>query len=156
MSKAAFLAAVRDELKAQITEVAGRVFVVVQDAQGNQLLPKEAACPFLTVADGGREMVGETQLPGMATQRVTVRAYVQNARDCEAPILGHAASGELGAAALQDAIAAALQGNLLASRISGVVLAEVERLPAVDYLADESWFAVIGDVSVRYECGGTA
>ncbi len=149
--KVQLLSAVRDELKAAVPEVHGRVFVVVQDAQGQQVLPKEAACPFLTVADAGLDPTSETGLPGMVTHRVAVRVHVQDVRDCEAPVIGHDASGSVGAADFQDRIAAALGDNVLAARIADVALAVVERLPAVDYLADEGWFAVIGDVAMRYE-----
>jgi hypothetical protein len=149
--KVALLKAVRDELKAVITAVENRVWVVVQDAQGNQLLPVEAEAPFLTVADAGMD---PTWMPGQTAEevyRVSVRAYVQDLRDVETPVLGHVASGAVGAAQLQDLIADALQGKLLGARIAGIELAQVERVPPVDTVADESWFAVIGDVIMRYE-----
>jgi hypothetical protein len=149
--KVALLKAVRDELKAVITAVANRVYVVVQDAQGNQLLPIEAEAPFLTVADGGLEIEWMPGQTGLATYRVNVRAYIQDLRDVETPVLGHAASGAKGAAELQDLVGDALQGKLLAARIAGVELAQVERVPQIDTVSDESWFAVIGDIVMRYE-----
>ncbi|MBI4242253.1 MAG: hypothetical protein HY613_11095 [Candidatus Rokubacteria bacterium] len=150
-AKASLLAAVRDELKAQISAAGSRVYVVVQDAQGNQLLPVEAAFPFLTVADLGLGLGWQPGNVAEGVYRIRVRAHVQDLRDVETPVLGHAASGSKGAAQLQGEITAALQGNLLAARIAGVELAQVGGEPPVDYIEDESWFAVIGDVLVRYE-----
>ncbi len=150
-AKAALLTAIRDELRSAITGVENRVYVVVQDAQGNQLLPKEAACPFLTVADAG--MVGSGR-PGQVqrnTYRVRVRAHVQDLTDCETPVLGNAATGATGAAEFQGLIAAALDNALLASRITGLEAAVEEAEPMVDVIADESWWAMIGDVLMRYE-----
>jgi hypothetical protein len=148
--KVALLKAVRDQLKASVTGVQSRVYVVVQDAEGNQMLPTEAVCPFLAVSDDGME---SEYAPGRTERqdyRVRVRAYVQDLRDAETPVLGHTASSSLGAAELQDLIADALQNNLLATRIAGVELAQVESQPAVDTVADEAWFAVIGDVRMLY------
>ena len=153
--KAALLAAIRDELKARIDAIKGRAFVVVQDAQGNQLLPKEGACPFATVADMGLVIEWSPGETALATYRVRVRVHVQDLRTAETPVLGHAASGSVGAAQLQGEITAVLEGNLLASRLSAISspleLAQVESEPPVDVIADESWLAVIGDVIVRYE-----
>ncbi len=150
--KAALLAAVRDELKALIAAVANRAYVVVQDAQGNQLLPVEAQAPFLTVADGGLNL---DWMPGQTANAVYIvraRAHVQDLRDVETPVLGHAASGAKGAAELQGLVTAALKNNKMGARIAGVELALPIGEPPVDYVADESgWFAVIGDVLMRYE-----
>lgn len=148
--KVALLTAVRDELRAQVPGVAQRVYVVVADAEGNDLLPREAACPFLTVADLGmapEDAPGQTQIQ---TYRVRVRAYVQDLRSCESPVLGHAPSSSVGAAGYQDLVAEALGGNLLADRIAGVESAALESLPATGWVADEAWLAVIGDVGLRY------
>ena len=148
--KAALLKAVRDELKARVPEVANRVFVVVQDAQGNVLLPQEAQAPFLTVADGGLELDWVPGQTALATYLVTVRAYVQDLRDNETPVIGHPTTSTRGAAELQGLITAALEGNRMPERITGLQLARTEREPAVDIIGDENWWAVTGDVQLRY------
>lgn len=149
--KTTLLTAIRDTLVAGATAAGRRVYVVAQDAQGNQLLPKEAACPFLTVADAGGTLDWRPGTVASATYRVRVRAHVQDLRDVETPVLGHAGSSTVGAAALQATIRGLLAHNLLAARVSGVEAALVEAEPAVDVLDDGSWWAVIGDVLLRYE-----
>lgn len=149
--KADLLKAVRDELKAKISAVANRVYIVVQDAEGNQLLPMETECPMITVADMGLAIDWLPGQVGNAAYRVRARAHIQDLRDIQTPVIGHTATGSKGTAQLQGEITAALQGNLMAARIAGVELAQVEAEPPVDYIADESWFAVIGDVLLRYE-----
>jgi len=143
-TKAALLAAIRDELKATIPGVQGRVYVVVEDAAG-QLLPKEAACPFLTVADLGKPFTPQAGKVAVAEHQVRVRAYVQQWRDAEAPVLGHS-----GAAALQDQVLAALQYNPLAARLDGVEDVLPVSCPAVGTYLDEDWLAVTGDVVLKY------
>lgn len=144
--KADLLEAVRDQLVERISEIAGRAYVVVQDAQGNQLLPMEAACPFASVSDMGLDLEWIPGTTARATYRIRVRVHVQDLSSVEAPVIG-----EAGAAALQDAIVDALQGDLLTGRITGVELAQVESCPMVDFVADADWLAVIGDVLMRYE-----
>jgi hypothetical protein len=137
-------------LHLRIPEVANRVWVVVQDAQGNQLLPMEAEAPFLTVSDGGLTITWTPGATGLAVYAVNVRAYVQDLRDVETPVIGHAAGNAQGVADLQGLITAALNNNLLASRITGIENATALRETQVDVVADESWWAVIGDVAVEY------
>lgn len=148
--KVALLKAVRDELKLKVPEVVGRVFVVVQDAQGNQLLPMEAEAPFLTVSDGGLAITWTPGQTGLSVYSINVRAYVQDLRDVETPVIGHPAGNAQGVADLQGKITAGLNNNLLASRMSGIEHATVLREAQVDVVADESWWAVIGDVAIEY------
>ena len=148
--KAALLKAVRDELRLKVPEVANRVFVVVQDAQGNQLLPMEAEAPFLTVSDGGLLITWTPGATGLAVYGVNVRAHVQDLRDVETPVIGHAAGNAQGVADLQGLITAALNNNLLADRMTGIENATVLRETQADVVADESWWAVIGDVGLEY------
>ncbi len=151
ISKALLLRAIRDELKEQIAGVHGRVVVVVRDAQGNQLLPKEIACPFIAVSDAGLDFTPEASRIAYGAQQILARAYVQNLRDAEAPVLGSAAAGETGAAEFQDQIVAALQYNVLAARIAGIDQALPVSCPAVaDHESPDGWYAIGGDVVMRY------
>src|SRR3990167_11232002 len=104
--KANLLKAIRDELKLKIPEVANRVVVVVQDAQGNQLLPMEMELPFLAVSDGGLTITWTPGATGLAGYGVNGRACVQDLRDVETPVIGHAAGNAQGVADLQGKITA--------------------------------------------------
>jgi hypothetical protein len=149
--KTALLKAIRDELKAQITGVNNRVVVTLDDSEDASFVPMEMAPPFLTVSDSGMIGSGAPGRTEVQTYRVRIRAWVQNFRDVESPVIGHAGSSSLGAAEFQDAIASAMGENLLATRISGVELAQVEGEPKATPVGDKDWFGVAGDVLMRYD-----
>lgn len=149
-AKAVLLAAIRDELKASLPEVGGRVFVVVEDAEGTQYLPELADCPFTSVADLGLAFTPEASRIADGKYQVRIRAHVRNLRDVEAPVLGDVASGEAGAAELQDTVVDLLQYNVLAARIVGVEQALPVSCPAVTVVGNEHWSAVAGDVIMDY------
>jgi hypothetical protein len=148
VTKVAVLTAVRDALRVGVPDAHNRVWITIQDAQGNQLVPTAAECPFLTVADAGQELAPLASAISDAIQRVRIRAHVQDLRDVEAPVIGTAGLST-GAAGFQDAIAVLLKRNLLG--IAGLDQALVESLPAVGSVEDsEGWFAIVGDVMMRY------
>jgi hypothetical protein len=153
VEKVDLLKAVRDFLKAGVASLHNRVWVTIQDADGSEYIPTEAACPFATVSDGGQGVTPETSKMSDCDQLVRVRVYVQNLRDVEAPVVGHAGSGELGAADYQDLVADLLAHDVtLGTRITGVDQALLKTLPAVGTVGTDEgkWVAAAGDVLMGY------
>ena len=147
---AALLAAVRDELKAQVSAVSGRVYVTL-DSAAEMRPSSDTVLPYLVVSGSGPDYAWQPGRVAHSSYAVCITAYVQNRQGVEAPLLGDVPSGAVGVEALCASVVSALLNNLLAARVAGVEYALPDGMSDPGYLAEETWWAVTKTVRMRYD-----
>lgn len=139
----AILVAVRDELRARLGALGGRVYVVAEEG----LLPEEARFPAGTVRDGGTEIADAYDFEPLATHTVVVSLFTQDMTNVEATVIGSA--GTAGVEALASQMIVALKDNTL----GGLVLDGVRpvRVSGTDVYLDAEAGQEVVRKSVEWE-----